>query len=68
MTVARTAKRVPAGTTKLRLKASPRTLARLRKRRSTATRLTVQVRAADGRVHVLTRQIRVVSRRRMRQT
>ena len=64
VTVARTAKRVPAGSAKLRLKASPRTLARLRKRRSTATRLTVLVRAADGRVHVVTRQVRVVARRR----
>ena len=68
VTVARTAKRVPAGSTKLRLKASPRTLARLRRRRSTATRLTVLVRAADGSVHVLTRQVQVVRRGRMRQT
>ena len=53
------AKRVPAGPAKLRLKASPRTLARLRRRRSTATRLTVLVRAADGRVHVRDAQLRV---------
>ena len=68
VTVARTAKRVPAGPAKLRLKASPRTLARLRRRRSTATRLTVLVRAADGRVHVVTRQVRITVRRRTRQT
>ena len=64
VTVARTAKRVPAGPAKLRLKASPRTLARLRRRRSTATRLTVLVRAADGRVHVITRQLRITARRK----
>jgi secreted PhoX family phosphatase len=64
VTVARTAKRVGAGRTRLRLKAPPRALARLRRRRSTATRLTVQVTTADGRVHVVTRQVRVVSRRR----
>jgi hypothetical protein len=64
VTVARTAKRVPAGTTKLRLRASRRTLARLRRRRSTATRLTVLVRAADGRAHVVTRRVRVLRRHR----
>jgi secreted PhoX family phosphatase len=68
VTVARTAKRVPVGPAKLRLKASRRTLARLRRRRSTATRLTVLVRAADGRVHVITRQLRITARREKRQT
>ena len=63
VTVARSERRVVAGRTTVRLKATPRALARLRKRRSTATRLTVLVRAADGRVHVVTRQVRVVARR-----
>jgi hypothetical protein len=60
VTVARRAKKVRAGTTKVRVKASRRALRRLRRRRSTATRLTVLVRTADGRVHVVTRQLRVV--------
>jgi sugar lactone lactonase YvrE len=68
VTVARSERRVAAGRTKVRLKATPRALARLRRRRSTAARLTVQVRAADGRVLVVTRQIRIVARRRERQT
>jgi uncharacterized protein len=68
VTVARSERRVAAGRTKVRLKATPRALARLRRRRSTAARLTVQVRAADGRVQVVTRQIRIVARRRERQT
>jgi len=68
VTVARRERSVAAGSTTVRLKAGPRALARLRKRRSTATRLTVQVRAADGRIHVVTRQIRVVARRRERQS
>jgi hypothetical protein len=60
VTVARATKRVGGGRVALRLKGSRRGLARLRRRRSTATRLTVLVRARNGRVHVVTRQIRVV--------
>jgi hypothetical protein len=60
VTVARRERGVAAGRSTVRLKAAPRTLARLRRRRSTATRLTVQVRTGDGRVHVVTRQVRVV--------
>jgi uncharacterized protein len=64
VTLARTSRRVPAGTTRLPLKASGRSLARLRRRRSTATRLTVLLRAADGRTHVVTHQIQVRARKR----
>jgi hypothetical protein len=62
-TVARTAKPVRAGTTKLRLKVSPRMLARLRRRRSTASRLTVLVRGADGRSHVVSPPLRITAHR-----
>jgi hypothetical protein len=60
VTVARTRDGVGPGPNTLFLVAGPRAAARLRRRRSTLTRLTVQVREADGRVHVLTRKVRVV--------
>jgi hypothetical protein len=63
VTLAKARKRVLPGRTVLRLAAGPRTTARLRSRRVTRALLTVQVRDAGDRVHVLTRSIKVVRRR-----
>ena len=63
VTLAKARGRVRPGRTVLRLKTGPRTAARLRARRVTRALLTVQVRDADGRVHVLTRPVKVVRRR-----
>jgi hypothetical protein len=63
VTLAKARKQVLPGRTVLRLAARPRTAARLRARRVTRALLTVQVSDADGRVHVLTRSIKVVRRR-----
>ena len=57
-------KRVRPGRTVVRLRIGPRTAARLRARRVTRALLTVQVRAADGRIHVLARSVKVVRGRR----
>jgi len=64
VTLARTRKRLVAGRNVVRLKVGPRTAARLRKRRTTRARLTVQVRDEQGRVRVVTRRVRVVRRHR----
>jgi hypothetical protein len=64
VTLARTRKRLKPGRNVVRLRIGPRTAARLRARRATRARLTVQVRDETGRVQVVTRTVRVVRRRR----
>jgi hypothetical protein len=64
VTLAKTRKRVVPGRNVLRLRVGPRTAAKLRSRRATRARLTVQVRDEDGTVQVVTRRARVVPRRR----
>lgn len=63
VTLGKARRRVRPGRTVVRLRIGPRTAARLRARRVTRALLTVQVRDADGRVHVLARSIKVVRRR-----
>jgi hypothetical protein len=64
VTLARKRKQLRPGRNVLRLRVGPRTAAKLRARRATRARLTVQVRDQDGTVQLVTRRVKVVRRRR----
>jgi len=63
VTLAGTRRQLAPGRNVLRLRVGARTAAKLRSRRATNARLTVQVRDESGKVHVVTRQVAVVRRR-----